>query len=157
LRVTRKGVLLLKKYVRGAEEEQEYASEDNENAVGRRVDIPLAGKVAAGVPIEAVEDNEKIALDMFGSADDIFALEVCGDSMNGEGIFEGDYIVCKKCQTARNGDIVVAIVDDESAAVKRFYREKSMVKLVSANEKYEPIFTENCRIEAVVTGLIRKM
>ncbi len=157
MRLTRKGVLLLKKYVRGSEDSSENSVNNSEETRPGRVDIPLAGKVAAGVPIEAIEDNEKIALDIFGSADDVFALEVCGDSMIGEGIFEGDYIVCKKCQTARNGELVVAIVDDDTATVKRFYNDKSMVKLVSANEKYEPICTDKCRIEAVVTGLIRKM
>ena len=121
-------------------------------------DIPLAGKVAAGVPIEAVENIESLSLNScFGSSNDIFALEVKGDSMTGDGIVDGDFVICRKCSTADNGQFVVAIVDNENATLKRFYKEKSAVRLQPANDAYEPIYSDNCRIEAVVVGLVRKL
>jgi repressor LexA len=120
-------------------------------------DIPLAGKVAAGVPIEAIENLESLSLNScFGNSDDIFALEVKGNSMTGDGILDGDFVICRKCSTADNGQLVVAIVDDENATLKRFYKEKSAVRLQPANDDYDPIYSNNCRIEAVVVGLLRK-
>ena len=120
--------------------------------------IPLAGKVAAGAPIEAIENIESLSLNScFGNSDDIFALEVKGDSMTGDGIVDGDFVICRKCSTADNGQLVVAIVDDENATLKRFYKEKSAVRLQPANDNYDPIYSDNCRIEAVVVGLVRKL
>jgi repressor LexA len=119
--------------------------------------IPLAGRVAAGSPIEAIEDLESLSLNScFGSSDNIFALEVKGDSMTGDGILDGDFVICRKCGTADNGQLVVATVDDENATLKRFYKEKSAVRLQPANDDYDPIYSANCRIEAVVVGLLRK-
>jgi repressor LexA len=119
--------------------------------------IPLAGRVAAGVPIEAVENKESLSLDnLFGMSGDIFALEVRGDSMTGEGIENGDYVICRKSSTADDGQLVVAIVDSENATLKRFYKEKSAVRLQPANEQYEPIYSRNCRIEAVVVGVVKR-
>ena len=121
-------------------------------------DIPLAGKVAAGAPIEAVENLESLSLNScFGNSDDIFALEVKGDSMTGDGIVDGDFVICRRCSTADDGQLVVAIVDDENATLKRFYKEKSAVRLQPANDNYDPIYSDNCRIEAVVVGLVRKL
>jgi repressor LexA len=120
--------------------------------------IPLAGKVAAGSPIEAIENIESLSLNScFGNSDDIFALEVKGDSMTGDGIVDGDFVICRKCSTADDGQLVVAIVDDENATLKRFYKEKSAVRLQPANDNYDPIYSVNCRIEAVVVGLVRKL
>jgi repressor LexA len=120
--------------------------------------IPLAGRVAAGAPIEAIENIESLSLNsFFGDSDDIFALEVKGDSMTGDGILDGDFIICRKCSTADNGQLVVAIVDNDNATLKRFYKEKSAIRLQPANDNYDPIYSDNCRIEAVVVGLVRKM
>jgi repressor LexA len=120
--------------------------------------IPLAGRVAAGAPIEAIENKESLSLDnLFGMSGDIFALEVRGDSMTGEGIENGDYVICRKSSTADDGQLVVAIVDNENATLKRFYKEKSAVRLQPANEQYEPIYSRNCRIEGVVIGLMRRL
>jgi repressor LexA len=120
--------------------------------------IPLAGKVAAGSPVEAIENLESLSLNScFGNSDDIFALEVKGDSMTGDGIIDGDFVICRKCSTADDGQLVVAIVDDENATLKRFYKEKSAVRLQPANDDYDPIYSDNCRIEAVVVGLVRKL
>ena len=120
--------------------------------------IPLAGRVAAGLPIEAVENIETLSLSsQFGTGDDIFALEVTGESMVGEDIRDGDFVICKKTPTARDGQLVVAIVDNENATLKRFYREKSHARLEPANDDYKPIYSDNCRIEGVVVGLVRKL
>jgi repressor LexA len=120
--------------------------------------IPLAGRVAAGVPIEAVENIDSLSLNScFGNSDDIFALEVKGDSMTGDGITDGDFVICRKCSAADNGQLVIAIVDNENATLKRFYKEKSAVRLQPSNDNYDPIYPDNCRIEAVVVGLVRKL
>ncbi len=127
-----------------------YATED--------AGIPLAGSVAAGVPAEAVENVESLSLSSaFGSGDDIFALEVTGDSMIDEDIRQGDYVICRRSRVADDGQLVVAIVDDENATLKRFYKEKGRARLQPANDDYQPIYTDNCRIEAVVIGLVRKL
>ncbi len=119
--------------------------------------IPLSGRVAAGVPLEAVENVESISLQScFGTGDDIFALEVKGDSMINEDIHEGDYVICSRSSVARDGQLVVAIVDDENATLKRFYLEKNRIRLQPSNDNYQPIYSDNCRIEAVVLGLVRK-
>ena len=120
--------------------------------------IPLSGTVAAGLPIEAVENAESLSLNScFGTGDDIFALEVRGDSMIGEDIHEGDYVICRRRGVANDGQLVVAIVDEENATLKRFYKEKTRARLQPANDDYEPIYSDNCRIEAVVVGLVRKL
>lgn len=120
--------------------------------------IQLAGRVAAGVPVEAVENVEPLSLtSAFGSGDDIFALEVTGDSMIDEDIRQGDYIICRRSRVADDGQLVVAIVDDQNATLKRFYREKDHARLQPANDDYQPIYTDNCRIEAIVIGLLRKL
>ncbi|MCD4832032.1 MAG: transcriptional repressor LexA [Anaerohalosphaeraceae bacterium] len=147
LKLTRQGQRLL-------EQNRQYHQNDSSDDNG----IPLLGRVAAGVPIEAIQNAEQISLrSEFGSGDDVFALTVCGDSMTGDGIYDGDTVICKQKQNASQGEIVVAIVDDENATVKRFYREKDCVRLEASNENYEPIYTENCRIAGVVTGLMRKL
>ncbi len=120
--------------------------------------IPLAGKVAAGSPIEAIEDTELLSLSShFGNVDDVFALEVTGDSMTGDDIRNGDFVICRRTALANNGQLVIAIVDNENATLKRFYREESRVRLQPANDSYDPIYSDNCRIEAVVVGLVRKL
>jgi repressor LexA len=119
--------------------------------------IPLFGRVAAGIPMEAVENIEHLSLNScFGTGDDIFALEVTGDSMINEDIHEGDYVICRRCSTADDGQLVIAIVDNEDATLKRFYKEKNSARLQPANDNYQPIYSDNCRIEAVVIGLMRK-
>jgi repressor LexA len=120
--------------------------------------IPLLGRVAAGVPIEAIENIEHISLaSEFGNTKDTFALKVAGDSMTGDGIFDGDFVICKHAQTAENGKIVVAIVDDENATVKRFYKEADRIRLEASNPAYEPIYTQNCTITGIVVGVMRKI
>jgi len=135
------------------------ADECNTNAGhGSTRGIPLAGRVAAGLPIEAIEDKEELSLgSCFGNTDEVFALEVRGDSMIDDDIREGDYVICRHSSVAHDGEMVIALVDDENATVKRFYKENGRVRLEAANADYRPIYSDNCRIEAVVVGLVRKL
>jgi repressor LexA len=150
-----RSLVLTSKAYRLLERANEQQTNDNPQ---QEEGIPLAGRVAAGAPIEAVENKEFLSLDnLFGMSGDIFALEVRGDSMTGEGIENGDYVICRKSSTADDGQLVVAIVDNENATLKRFYKEKSAVRLQPANEQYEPIYSRNCRIEGVVIGLMRRL
>ena len=133
---------------------EQYSDPYPDEAAG----IRLSGKVAAGVPLEAVENIEYLSLhSCFGGGDDIFALEVKGDSMVGEHIREGDYVICRRSDVANDGQLVVAVVDNENATLKRFYKEKNQARLQPANDDYQPIYSENCRIQAVVIGLLRKL
>ncbi len=119
--------------------------------------IPLVGTVAAGEPIEAIENRDCLSLSSyFAYGDQTFALEVKGDSMIDDGICDGDVVICRRSEVADNGQMVVAIVDDENATLKRFYKEKTRARLQPANENYAPIYSDNCRIEAVVVGLVRR-
>jgi len=120
-------------------------------------EIPLCGKVAAGVPLEAVEDIERLSLTGCFGTGELFALEVKGDSMVNEDIRHGDYVICRRSDVAENGQLVVAIVDQENATLKRFYKEEGQARLQPANDRYEPIYSTNCRIAAVVVGLLRRL
>jgi repressor LexA len=133
-------------------------SDDNHPDSAEQGDsIPLAGRVAAGLPIEAIEDRQEISFaGCFGNGGDIFALEVKGDSMKDEGIDDGDFVVCRKSSVADDGQLVIAIVDGDNATLKRFFKENDAVRLQPANEKYSPIYTDDCRIEAIVVGLVRR-
>jgi repressor LexA len=135
-----------------------FADNNPDDADEQSCGIPLAGRVAAGLPIEAIENKEFLSLSShFGTDENTFALEVKGDSMIGDGIYDGDHVICRKSSVASNGQLVIAIVDNENATLKRFYKEKSCIRLQPANDAYEPIYTESCRIEAVVVGLVRKI
>jgi repressor LexA len=119
--------------------------------------IPLAGRVAAGAPLEAVENIESLSLNTcFGNGDDIFALQVSGQSMIDEDIHDGDYVICHRSRVAHDGQLVVAVVDNDNVTLKKFYKEKARVRLQPANDDFQPIYSDNCRIEAVVIGLVRK-
>jgi len=118
--------------------------------------LPMLGNVAAGVPVEAFQRSEKLTLESEFPAKDIFALQVSGESMIEENIHPGDYVICKKASAAKNGDLVIAIVDDTETTLKRFFKEKTHIRLQPANSEYSPIITTNCQIQAQVIGLIRK-
>lgn len=122
------------------------------------VSIPLIGRVAAGVPILAVENIEDefvISKSVFGTNQELFMLKVAGDSMINIGIDDGDFVVVKKQNDAENGDIVVAYIDGY-ATVKNFYKEGSFIKLVPQNELYKPIVTTDCKVLGKVVGCIKK-
>ena len=118
--------------------------------------MPLAGVIAAGKPIEAIEQEERIDFrDMFGKSD-LFALQVRGQSMIEDQIADGDIVVVKKQETARDGQIVVALLGDGDATLKRFFRETNRVRLEPANREMKPIYSKNVRIMGVVVGVVRR-
>jgi repressor LexA len=122
----------------------------------RSFEIPLMGLVAAGYPIEAIRTNETIDIprDMMGK--NVFALKVRGESMIEDGIFDGDYIIIEQTDNPRNGEIVVALVDNENATLKRFYREKDRIRLQPANSNFNPIYSKKVMVQGRVKGVIRK-
>lgn len=126
------------------------------------IHLPIRGRVAAGSPIEAIEDAEAETLCVpvdFVRSHETFVLKVEGDSMIDEQIRDGDYIIVERRQTAMNGETVVALVDDESATVKKFYLQKGgMVRLQPANERMSPMLYQASRvkIQGVVVGLMRR-
>ena len=120
--------------------------------------LPLVGRIAAGAPIEAIENPEALDLEgMFDRGDGTFVLEVAGDSMTDEHIRDGDYVVCRKAATARNGEVVVALIDNNEATLKTFYREAGRIRLQPANDKYQPIYPTQIEIQGVVIGVIRRL
>jgi repressor LexA len=131
--------------------------------------LKLVGRIAAGAPIEAIEDPEVIDLEqLFTSRHGTYVLEVKGDSMIDDQIADGDYVVIEKRSTANNGDfvrkqlearrgdIVVALLDNGEATLKRMYREKNRIRLQPANARYEPIYTTQVDIQGVLIGVIRQ-
>ena len=121
------------------------------------VNVPILGDVAAGVPIlaeENIEDTFPIPLDHVKN-DTCFMLHVKGDSMIDEGIFDGDLVLVRQQQTATNGDIVIALLDD-SATVKTFYREGGNIRLQPANKAFSPMIMKDCEILGKVIGLYRR-
>jgi repressor LexA len=126
--------------------------------VGRAVQVPLLGRVAAGTPIEAVETPETVTLpeELLGRGE-TFALRVRGDSMIGDGILDGDLVVVESRATADNGSTVVAVVRGD-ATVKKIYRERGRVRLVAANERVPPIVAraDEVQIRGVVIAVLRR-
>lgn len=119
--------------------------------------LPLVGRIAAGSPIEAVEDREFLDLEeLFVSPHETFVLRVKGDSMIDDGIADGDYVVLEKRETARDGETVVALLEEDEATLKQFFREPDGVRLQPANPNYKPIKTKHVRIQGVVVGVIRR-
>lgn len=148
LRLTSSGRALLDRF---------DADEPGENA-DAIAGVPLLGQIAAGLPREAVENTESISLEScFGLGRDLFALEVSGDSMIEENIEPGDYVICRRTNVADNGDLVVALLDDGEATLKRFYKESHCIRLQPANANYQPIYAQNCHIEGVIVGLVRRL
>jgi len=126
----------------------------------RAVELPLLGKVAAGTPIEAVEASETIFVpeDMVGRRD-TYVLQVKGDSMIDEQIRDGDFVIVENRRTARDGEMVIALLDGDSATLKKLYREGGgTVRLQPANARLKPMFVDQdrLRIQGVVIGVLRK-
>lgn len=124
------------------------------------VTVPVMGRIAAGVPISAIQNNTHdvaVPVDMLGSGEH-YALEVKGDSMIEAGIFDGDTVIIRNGNTANPGDIVVALVDDEEATLKRFRRKGASIALEAANPAYETrIFgPDRVKIQGKLVGLIRR-
>ncbi|MDD4412664.1 MAG: transcriptional repressor LexA [Patescibacteria group bacterium] len=123
------------------------------------IELSLAGLITAGEPIEAIETNEKIVVppSIATNPESMFVLKVSGDSMIEDGILDGDLVVCEKRESADNGDTVVALIDNQYATLKRFYREHGKVRLQPANKRLKPFYPENIIVQGIVRGLIRKM
>ncbi len=126
------------------------------------IELPLIGYIAAGEPIEAIENpmaTVMVSPDMVSKSKRCFVLQVKGSSMINEGIMDGDYVVLKQQETAENGQIVVALIDEGFATLKTFYREKGgKIRLQPANDKMDPIIVDadQVKIQGVVTGIVRR-
>jgi len=120
--------------------------------------LPLIGTIAAGAPIEAIEDRELVDLsELVRDKMDPFLLRVRGDSMIDEQIRDGDYVICERRTEAQNGETIVAIVDGNEATLKKFYRERgSKIRLQPANENMQPLYPMHVEIRGIVIGVLRR-
>ena len=122
--------------------------------------IPLVGKATAGLPITAIENIEEYLSFTPGffcsDEEDCFALHVTGDSMINAGIYDGDVVIVHQQQTAENGDIIVALINDEDTTIKRFYKEECRVRLQPENDQYSPMYINNVSILGKVIGSLRR-
>ena len=123
--------------------------------------FPLVGKIAAGYPIEKFEQSDQLNLEelfgpRIGQKASTFALQVDGDSMKDEGIFDRDYVIVEQRSTARNGERVVALLPNGETTLKTFYKERDHIRLQPANPDFEPICVKDCRIQGVVIGVLRR-
>ena len=148
-----KGVLRRKRY---AHRSIEITDPEFMRAAG----TPLLGRIAAGRPIEAVETETLVniadILDLDGGRSQ-FLLQVEGNSMIEDGIFDGDFVVVEKARRAENGQTVVALLPDGNATLKRFYKEKKRIRLQPANPDLDPIYVKKVTIQGIVRGLVRPL
>jgi len=122
----------------------------------KRTSLPLAGQIAAGGPALAVEDMERVDFESLLDDDDHFCLKVRGDSMIEDHIADGDFAVIRRQPTARDGEIVAALVDGSDATLKRFYKERGRFRLQPANSRMNPIYSTEVEILGVLVGVIRE-
>ena len=130
---------------------------ENSNNKKEMLNIPIVGKVTAGAPIlatENIEDTFPMPIDYIKHNDELFMLRVTGDSMINVGINDGDYAIIEKAPTAQNGEIVVALIENE-ATIKTFYKEKNHIRLQPENDSLAPIIVEDCSILGKLVGLFR--
>ena len=125
------------------------------------VELPLAGYVAAGQPIEAIQqtqDSLSVPLSVAGGGEGNYALCVRGESMKDDGILDGDYVIMEPRQEAHNGEMIVALINNQEATLKRFYRENDRVRLQPANAAVAPIYVDggDLKIQGVVVGIWRR-
>jgi repressor LexA len=120
--------------------------------------LPLLGRIAAGRPLEAVENPESISLADFTRSKEVYVLQVKGESMQDEHILDGDYVLVEKADTARDGEIVVALVDGTDATLKRIYREGETTRLQPSNATMKPIMVPaaSVQVQGRVIGVLRK-
>ena len=126
--------------------------------LAQTIELPLAGLIAAGEPIEALEEHgETVAVPAdLAENGNAYVLRVKGDSMIEDGIYDGDYVIVERNFYPKNGDVVVALLDNQYATLKRYYREASRIRLQPANRNYNSIYVKNPAIQGIVRGLIRK-
>ena len=135
--------------------ENEYL-EKNEDVVK----VPLLGKITAGNPITAIEQPDEffdLPAVLMPKSGEVFTLHVSEESMINRGIFDNDYVIVKRCQTAKNGDIVVAMTDENEVTLKTFYKEKDHIRLQPENDTMEPLIFKNITILGTAIGLYRKI
>lgn len=159
LRRSKKGVsrgLQLVSPQSGSQGELETTS-GADDTVAPATRLSILGRIAAGAPIETVEAPEEFDLeDLVPRGRDVYALRVQGDSMIGDGINDGDVVLVERRETAHNGEMVVAVLPEEEATLKRFYKERNGFRLQPANEALEPIFVDEVTIRGVVIGVVRR-
>ena len=134
--------------------ENEFAKKNDE-----LVRVPLLGKVSCGSPIEAIEQPDEffdLPASLIPSKETIFTLKCSGDSMINVGIYDGDFVIVQKQKVARNGEIVVALTEDNEVTLKTFYKEKDHIRLQPENDTMDPIILSNCTILGKAIGLYRK-
>ena len=137
----------------------EVVTEDKKESSVPALMLPLAGIITAGEPIEAVEEREAMAVpsDFVVDSDNSYVLKVKGRSMIEDGIFDGDYVVIERNPSPKNGDVVVALLDNAYATLKRFYREENQIRLQPANSTMQPIIVQgDLNIQGIVRAVIRK-
>lgn len=123
------------------------------------IELPLMGYIAAGAPLEPHTDPNatfQVSASMLSGTKTSYALQVKGESMIEDGILDGDFVVIEKVQEARNGEIVVALVDNNLATLKKFYKEGDTIVLRPANSTMEPIYPKSLKIQGRVVGLVRR-
>ncbi|MBI3888933.1 repressor LexA [Candidatus Nomurabacteria bacterium] len=150
----RKGYL---KTQRGIKHSIQMTDDDNQKNI--LMEIPLLGTIAAGQPIEAIEEPEPITVPktMLSGSGEHFALRVSGDSMIGDGIFNRDIVIIRKQEFANNGDTIVAIINGNEATLKKLYKEKNGFRLQPANPNIEPIFTKELLVQGKVISILRNI
>ena len=119
--------------------------------------VPLLGKITAGSPIEAIETPDEyfsLPTYLIPNNEEVFTLKVSGESMINAGIFDGDIVIVQRQNVARNGDIVVALIDD-SATIKRFFKEKDHIRLQPENDSMDPIIVDDCQVLGKLVGIFR--
>lgn len=122
------------------------------------IELSLAGLITAGEPIEAIEEKEVMAIpaSLVRDPENSYILRVVGTSMIDDGILDGDYVIVERNPSPRNGDVVVALLNNAYATLKRFYRESNRIRLQPANSKMKPIYVHDPIIQGVVRGIIRQ-
>lgn len=123
---------------------------------GKTPCLKLYGRIAAGLPLEAVENAEDFGFEEWGNSDEKFVLQVTGESMIEEHIADGDYVIIQKQEDARDGQIVAVLDEEGGATLKRFYRERNRVRLEPANKAMKPIYRDNVTILGTLAGVVRK-
>ena len=142
------GAIVREKFARGIKLVQ---------SLSESVTLPFLGFIAAGVPIEVVEQREEIDVPRtLVGRKPCYVLQVRGNSMIEDHILDGDFVVIEKANTANNGEVVVALISKESATLKRMYREKDRIRLEPANSTMKPIYVRDVAVQGVVKGLFRR-
>jgi len=140
-----------------AQKARSIALTDKVMKMGRSIELPLVGMITAGQPIEAIEENETMAVpENLVKDENSYILKVKGESMIEEGILDGDYVIIERNNYPQNGDVVVALLNNAYVTLKKFYREATRIRLQPANSTMKPIFCKDVAIRGVVRAVIRR-